>query len=65
MVDFIVMVAQHSFSRSQDKVRHSCDSVRSHHAVGTVSAPVAFSHCWRTFRRPQDMARHKYSELED
>ena len=43
---------QHSSSRSQDKARHSCDSVRSRHAAGTVSALVACSHCWRTFRRP-------------
>ena len=57
---------QHSFSRSQEKVRHSCDSVRSRHAAGTVSAPVACSHCqWTFFWRPQDMARHKCSEPED
>ena len=56
---------QRSFSRSQNKVRHSCGSVRSRHAAGTVSVPVACSHCWRTFRRPQDMARHKWSEPED
>ena len=40
---------QCSFSRSQDKARQSCDSVRSHYATGTVSAPVPRSHCWRTF----------------
>ena len=56
---------QCSFSRSQDKARHSCDSVRSRRAAGTVSAPVACSHCWRTFRRPQDIARHKCYEPED
>ena len=56
---------QRSFSRSQDKAGHSCDSVRSHCATGTVSAPVACSHCQRTFRMPQDKARHKCSEPED
>ena len=56
---------QRSFSRSQDKARHSCDSVRSRCEAGTVRAPVACSHCWWTFRRPQDMARHKCSEPED
>ena len=32
---------QRSFSRSQDKARHSCDSVWSCRAASTVSAPVA------------------------
>ena len=42
-----------------------CMCVRSHRAAGTVSAPVACSHCQRTFRRLQHMARHKCSEPED
>ena len=56
---------QCSFSRSQDKIRHSCDSGRSRRAVDTVSAPVACSHCQRTFRRPQGMASHKCCKPED
>ena len=46
-----------SFSRSQDKTRHRCDSVRSRHAVSNMSAPVVCHQCQRTFQRPQDMAR--------
>ena len=44
---------QRSFSRSQDKARHSCDSVWSHRAAGTVSVSVACSHCRWTFQSPR------------
>ena len=50
---------QRSFSRPQDKARHSCSSVRSRRTAGSVNGPVSCLQCQRTFRRPQDKARHK------
>ena len=50
----------HSFSRPQDKARHSRSSVRSRCAAGSVNVSVSCQ-CQQKFRRPQDIARHKCS----
>ena len=50
-----------SFSRPQDKARHSFSSVRLRRAAGSMNVSVSCCQCQRTFRRPQDMARHKCS----